>query len=192
MRSLPKIKTLESDRLILRKITLGDAQELFDYAKNPDITKYVFWDAHKTIKESKEFIQQTLKEYKKYNRLMWAVELKEQKGIIGTCGFMLYYPTSKTLEVGYAFNPKFGHHGYAREALNTIIDYSFTNMDIVRIEGICVVENLASAKVMESCHMQFEGIMHDSFVKHDQPYNCKMFAITKRNWEKLNNKNQNG
>ncbi|WP_395473374.1 GNAT family N-acetyltransferase [Spiroplasma endosymbiont of Nomada rufipes] len=183
---LPAIPVLESQRLKLRPITLNDAQALFNYAKNENITKYVPWKAHKSINDSIGFINSLLQEYKQLSSLMWAVQLKddETNTMIGTCGFIRYFTHTKCLEIGYAFNPKEWGKGYAKEALLTAIKYGFENTNSIRIEGSCVKENIASAKTMESVGMKFEGISRSNFIKDGKVSDCKIFSIIRSEYFK--------
>lgn len=188
--SKTKIPQLETSRLILRTIKRKDAKNVFDYAQDQALSKYVFWQPHQSIRDSKRFIKDTIKQYQQPNKFMWAIELKDQNIMIGTCGVMRYYQENKTIEIGYALNPKFQNKGYMKESLQTIINYIFNNLDIIRIQGVCVTENIASEKTMISCKMIFEGILHDNFIKDNQIYDCKLLAITKRNYLK-NSLNKN-
>jgi hypothetical protein len=52
--------TLETERLILRKLEISDAQDIFDYAKHLEVAKYMTWEAHKSIENAKGFIDWTL------------------------------------------------------------------------------------------------------------------------------------
>lgn len=178
---LPEIKT---PRLTLRAIKHKDVKAVFDYAQDKSLSKYVFWEPHQSLHDSKKFIKATIKQYQQPNKFMWAIELKDQNYMIGTCGVMNYYPENKVISIGYALNRKFWGKGYMKEALQATIDYIFNNLDIIRIEGICVTENIASEKTMASCKMIFEGILHDNFIKDNQIYDCKILAITKRNYFK--------
>lgn len=178
---LPIIVAMESKHLILRPITLDDAHGLFNYAKDEIVTKFVPWQPHKTIDDSIKFIQFLRLEYERRSALMWAVQLKSDKTntIIGTCGFIRYYGYSKCLEVGYAFNSKVWGNGYAKEALHAVIKYGFEVTDAIRIEGTCVVDNIASAKTMISVGMQFEGILRSNFIKDGKVSDCKIFSIVR-------------
>lgn len=179
-----KMPQITTPRLILRAIKHQDAKAVFAYAQDKTLSKYLFWQPHQSLHDSKRFIKATIKAYKEPNKFMWAIELKDQKKMIGTCGVMRYYSANQTIEIGYALNPKFHNQGYMKEALQAVINYLFSNLTIIRIQGVCVTENLASEKTMTSCKMIFEGILHDNFIKDNQIYDCKILAITKRNYIK--------
>ncbi|WP_342276355.1 GNAT family protein [Spiroplasma endosymbiont of Nebria brevicollis] len=178
-KQLPIISTIESERLILRPITLDDAPALFNYARDEIVTKFVPWQPHKTIANSIKFIEFLLSEYEARSALMWAVQLRSDKTntIIGTCGFIRYYEHTKCLEIGYAFNHKVWGKGYAKEALLAVIKYGFEVTDTIRIEGSCVVDNIGSAKTMSSVGMQLEGISRSNFIKDGKVADCKIFCI---------------
>lgn len=173
-----EIPTLTSSRIILRALNLNDAKSIFAYASSKAVAQYLFWDTHKTIDDSINFINEILKT----KELTWGIQLKDNPAIIGTCGFIDYNPITKCLKLGYALNQNYWNQGYTKEALMTIINYAFKNLDVIRIEGICVKENIASEKTMLSCNMIFEGILHDNFIKGNEIHDCKIFAITKRNY----------
>lgn len=174
------IPTLTGTRIILRPLTLNDASDIFAYANNPTVAQYVFWEPHTSIEDTKEFLK-TILETKE---LMWGIQLKDEQKIIGTCGFIAWNSITKCLTIGYALQQDYWQKGYTKEALQLIIDYGFNALDAIRIEGICVVENIGSEKTMLSCGMEFEGILHDNFIKGDQISDTKIFAITKRNYLK--------
>lgn len=173
-----EIPNLISSRIILRALKLDDAQNIFEYASTKEVARYVFWEPHKTLADSTNF----LNELTNSKELMWGIQLKDDPKIIGTCGFISENPITKCLTIGYVLNQNYWRNGYTKEALQLIIAYGFNNLDIIRIEGICVVDNLASEKTMLSCNMAFEGTLHDNFIKDNEIYDCKLFAITKRNY----------
>ena len=78
---------LETDRLILRKFTLSDAEAMFHtWASDKDVPRYMRWDAHKTVDETKEVISAWLKNYGKIDFYLWALTIKETDAPIGTLG----------------------------------------------------------------------------------------------------------
>lgn len=48
---------LETERLLLRRMTLDDAGAMFAYASDPAVTRYVLWDTHRSIKDSESFLR---------------------------------------------------------------------------------------------------------------------------------------
>ncbi len=71
------LPTLETERLLLRKITVGDAQDMFQYGSDAEVSRYVTWDAHKTIEDTMEFIGFVLRRYESADLAPWGIVLKE-------------------------------------------------------------------------------------------------------------------
>src|SRR5919202_331418 len=81
------LPTLETDRLILRKMTLDDAEAVFAYASDPEVTRYVIWDAHRSIEDSRAFLELTVQKYESGGEPDWGIVYKGDQRFVGTCGF---------------------------------------------------------------------------------------------------------
>jgi [ribosomal protein S5]-alanine N-acetyltransferase len=57
------LPTLETERLLLRNITLDDVEAMFSYASNDEVTKYVTWDTHRSLADTKQYIEFVLSRY---------------------------------------------------------------------------------------------------------------------------------
>ena len=74
---------METKRLILRKWTEEDAENLYKYAKDPDVGPAAGWPPHKSIEESRAVIRDVFNGAECYaicekenNQAIGAVELK--------------------------------------------------------------------------------------------------------------------
>ena len=78
-------KKLETERLILRKSTLEDADSMFkNWGSDPLVTRYVTWKTHETVEDSLEYLKYIQKEYQEGNTYHWLIVLKENNTPIGT------------------------------------------------------------------------------------------------------------
>ena len=157
---LPILKT---DRLILRKITLEDLDDMFEYASDEEVAQYVTWPAHKTISDTKNFIENILDKYQKKQIAPWGIELKDNGKFVGTIGFISWQTKSNCAEIGYALSKKYWGKGLVTEATKEIMTFGFNKMDLVRIQAKCISDNIASSKVMKKNGMVLEGTMRQSF-----------------------------
>lgn len=179
------LKTLETERLILRKMTLEDAEDMFEYASDPDVAKYTTWDAHQSIKDSKFFLEIVVERYKNRQITDWGIVHKEEGKLIGTCGFAECHLFHSRAEIGYALSRKYWRQGYMSEAVTAIIRFGFQTMNLNRIEARCEVENIASARVMEKVGMQFEGILRQHIFTKGKYCDLKIYSILRQDffWE---------
>ena len=170
---------LETERLLLRKVTMDDAEDMFEYGSNDEVTKYVTWDTHKTIEDARGFIDFILNKYAQQAVAPWGIEEKATGKFIGTIDFFAWNVAFKTAEIGYVIAPDYWGKGITAEAAAAITDFGFEKMELVRIQARCFVANIGSERVMEKIGMQFEGIHRKAMFIKGVHEDLKMYAIVK-------------
>lgn len=161
-----KIPDMETDRLLFRAIRRNDINDVFEYSANPKTSEYLLWEPHNSIEYTKKFIDIVLSKYKigEYND--WAIVLKENNKMIGTCGFTRIDEYNSIAEIGYVLNPKYWGYGIATEAAKKVIAFAFEVLRVNRVEAKFIFGNEASLKVMNKVGMKFEGYQREAmFVK---------------------------
>jgi len=147
---------LYTDRLLLRKFTIDDHEDLYEYLSNSKVVKYEPYDTY-TMEECIEEVKFRAEDE---NQRFWAVCLKENKKVIGHVYFNQEEPMEfNTWELGYVFNPKFYGQGYATEACRRILKYGFEEKKAHRIVAGANVKNESSWKLLERLYMRREGHM---------------------------------
>jgi len=179
-----QLPELETERLRLRKLTLDDAQDMFQYASDPQVTQFTTWDTHKSVEDSIDFITLVLQEYDNADSgWTWAIELKENGKLIGTIGITWSHPEHRRAEIGYAIGRPHWGKGLTTEAAREVIRYGFERMGLNRIEARCVPENVASARVMEKAGMTYEGILREQMFVKGKYDDLKMYSMLKREFD---------
>ena len=59
---------------------------------------------------------------------------------------------------GYWIGEAFAREGYMREAIEAVVHYAFTTLDLSRIEAGCLEENKPSRALLEKCGFKYEGV----------------------------------
>ncbi len=173
-----KVPTLETQRLELRRIRVNDYKDMFEYAKKDSVTKYLLWRSHPDAQYTRDYLSYVQTQYRAGEFYDWAVVLKRTKKMIGTCGFAKFDYDNNSAEIGYVINPLYWRHGYATEAVQRVIDFGFSKLNLHRIEARYIVGNDASRHVMENCGMVFEGIHKSSVYVKEQYMDIGYCAIT--------------
>ncbi len=146
---------LETERLILRRITHDDLEELLQIWGDAE-TMSLF---PKTLnrQEMSEWIDRNLKRYEDFGHGIWAVILKADGVFIGDCGLVIQEVDGvQELEVGYHFNKRFWGQGFAAEAARGCMNYAFYQMNARRIISMIRPENLPSRRVAERNGLKIE------------------------------------
>ncbi|WP_276540977.1 GNAT family N-acetyltransferase [Salipaludibacillus agaradhaerens] len=173
------LPTLTTDRLMLRKITEEDAEDMFYYASDEEVSRYVTWDTHPSLKETKAFIDHILIKYENNELAPWGIVLKETNKLIGTIDFVTWTPAHRVAEIGYALSRKYWGDGIMTEAMKAVVKFGFQSMDLMRIEAKCFDINRGSARVMEKVGMRYEGTMRQAMIVKGKPRNLLLYAILK-------------
>lgn len=95
---------------------------------------------------------------------VWLVINKEKNKIIGDIGFKGKPDKENTVEVGYGIIPSAQKKGFATEAVNEIINWAFSTGKVKRIIAECLIDNLASAKVLEKLHFDKFATKEDMYL----------------------------
>jgi ribosomal-protein-alanine N-acetyltransferase len=154
---------LETQRLLLRAPTRNDARDLFRYAADPLVSRYVVWQRHETIADSRRFLNGVIAENCSKGGLTFAVQDKNSHAMIGTLGFNWIDNENHVAEAGYSFSREYWGKGLATEALRALLGFGFDTLKLNRIEGQCDARNPASGRVMEKCGMRREGILRQRY-----------------------------
>lgn len=160
---------LEGERLLLRPPHMRDAQDLFTYARDPEVARFVLWDAHTSLSVSKEALRGMMRQNRGGLPRAFVMELKAEGRMVGTIGFQAVDMENKRAEVGYSLARRLWGHGLAVEALKLLCDYAFDTLGLSRLEGRHDSRNPASGRVLEKAGFTREGVERQSvFVKGDR------------------------
>jgi len=96
----------------------------------------------------------------------WAIELKDNKKVIGTIDNVAWFPRHYNAEIGFILSKEHWGKGLINEAANKVIEFGFEKMELNKIEAPCMVENVQSQRVLQKLGMRLEGILrHKYFIK---------------------------
>ena len=177
------LEPIETERLILHEMRLTDANDLYEYASDPEVNKYMStWETHKSIEDTKVFINTVIEAQQKNQVRNWCIELKAEKKALGACGFVYWDTKDSRAAFGYVIARKYWNKGIMTEAMNEVIAFGFNKMKLNRIEATCSVENIGSWRVMEKLGMQCEGIHREHVFKRGQFHDVKFYSLLKKEY----------
>jgi RimJ/RimL family protein N-acetyltransferase len=146
---------LETERLILREMTMDDADDLALILSDPETMRY--YPQPYDRRGVEEWIERNLKRYEQYGHGLWAVILKSEQKFIGNCGLTIQGVDGvEELEVGYQFNKNYWGRGLATEAARGCMDYAFNQLGRRRIISMIRPENIPSRRVAERNGLKIE------------------------------------
>lgn len=140
---------LETVNLLLRKLSIKDADKIFEIRSDKLIAKYLDRPVCGSKDEALEFIKKILDGYEKGDVYYWAVCLKEEKELAGTvCLWNILYEESKA-DIGFELLTSYQGRGIMQEAVDKVIDFAFNILKLKIINGEVDPMNTRSIKLME-------------------------------------------
>ena len=155
---------LSTQRLILRRMRITDDVDMYDYARRAEVTRYLLWSPHPDRNYTREYLKYIATRYAAGTFYDWALELKENGRMIGTCGFTAIDAPNECAEIGYVLNPDYHGRELAVEAVREILAFGFDRLMLQRVEAHFIRGNDASLRVMQKVGMTFEGFHRQSML----------------------------
>ena len=162
---------LETERLFLRKMNMGDYDALYKILADSDIMRHYPYTFDE--RRVRGWIERNMERYLRDGFGLWAVCLKDNGEMIGDCGLTLQNIEGEMLpEIGYHIRRDCQRKGYAKEAAKAVMDWAFRNTDYPALYSYCKYTNEASIRTAEAIGMQFDkeypdevnGITHVSVI----------------------------
>ena len=163
---------------------MRDAKDIFRYASDPEVARYVLWEPHRSVSETASFVRDLRVRIRAGYPSSWVVTLRETGLVIGTIGFVWYSTDNNAAELGYSFSREYWNHGYATQALRAVIDCLFSSLPLNRLEAQHDVRNPASGRVMQKCGLTQEGILRGRIMNKGEYIDTALYSVLRSDWEK--------
>lgn len=170
---------LETERFILRKGIVDDAQDIFMLYSDENVVKYIPLTLFTSVEDAIFEINWYDKIFKEKTGLRWVIEETKTKKVIGTCGYLNYENEHNRIEIGYDLKPEYWGKGIMQEALSCIIHFAFTSMGINKIEAKVEPENTSSIRLLEKLNFCQEGILRQHEYENGKYIDLAILSILK-------------
>jgi RimJ/RimL family protein N-acetyltransferase len=157
------MKIIETERTMLRKLTVDDAEFMLDLLNQPSFIKYIGDRNVRNLEQAADYIEtRFIASYKKYGFGLYLVELKSKiqnlNSKIGINGFVKR-DSLPDADIGFAFLPQFCGQGYAFESSVGVMDYGRNILGLKRVLAITSQDNESSGKLLEKIGLKFERLI---------------------------------
>ena len=185
-------KTIETDRLILRKFVEDDAIAAYNnWTSDDKVTEFLRWPTHTDMAITESIINAWIAESVNDDFYQWAIVLKELNEPIGVIGVVDRNESLNMLHIGYCIGSKWWHQGITSEAFSAIIPYLFEEVGANRIESQHDPHNPHSGNVMKKCGLVYEGTLRQADYSNKGIVDACIYSILKGDWTKSNVRKNN-
>jgi RimJ/RimL family protein N-acetyltransferase len=150
---------LETERLILRRLEIGDAEFILGLLNDPSFLRFIGDKGVRTLDDARRYISDgPIASYERFGFGLYLTERKDDGAPIGICG-LLKRESLADVDVGFAFLPRFWSKGYAFEAASAVMAHGRNVLGLGRIVAITSPDNEASIRLLEKLGMRFESMV---------------------------------
>jgi RimJ/RimL family protein N-acetyltransferase len=181
---MKEFPVLYTTRLKLIEIQQEATEAIFDILSRDAVTKYYGRESMKSIEEAEAIIQHFHLIFQEGRGMRWGIVLKNTNQFIGTIGIHNYIPGMKRAEIGFELHPNYWRKGILTEALNSVLEYCFNDLDIYRIGAITFPTNAASNGLLKKIGFQKEGILKGYLYQHNQHNDACVLSLLKPAWKR--------
>ena len=159
----PTYPELTTERLILRKLAIEDENEILLLRSDGQVNRFIDRPKMQTVEESRAFIEKILKNVAVHEVFYWAIEWKNSDKLIWTVCLWNISVEDSSAEIGFELFPDYQGKGIMGEAVARVLEFGFTDMQLMLITGWIHKENVASIKLVEKFHFNRDAELESKY-----------------------------
>lgn len=172
-----------TERLTLRRFTLGDAQAMFDnWASDERVTRYLTWTPHRSLEFTNQLLENWCAAYENPGTYNWVIEYKGKA--IGNISVVCISDKHEYADLGYCMGFDYWNQGIMTEAAKAVINYLFDEIGVNRVGISHAVKNPASGRVAQKCGLTYEGTKREYYKTETGEFlDISDYGILRREWK---------
>jgi ribosomal-protein-alanine N-acetyltransferase len=178
---------IQTERLYLRPIAAGDADALFEARGDAEVMRYWDWPRQDSAEAVRRIFEEHIPELGNGATLWWAVALAPGGLAIGECDLSEIDRHHGRAEVGFLFGRRHWGKGYAREAMEAVIDQGFGALGLERLWARFHAGNEASRRLLERLGFAHEGTLKSHVVRDGARRDCHLYGLLRDTWSARKN-----
>ncbi|MBL4661136.1 MAG: GNAT family N-acetyltransferase [Alcanivoracaceae bacterium] len=170
---------LTSGRIVLAKYKLRDSLPIYQAIKNSllEISPWATWlSPNYSLKSAEDFVALQMKNWT--DNIEFSFTIKDiDNSFLGVISLHIFDPANNVANIGYWINSQYIRKGYCTEAVQLLVVNAFKQLNLIRIELIAGVNNIASQRVAEKAGAQFEGILKNRIRPNGMASDARLYAF---------------
>lgn len=167
----PKEPLIETERLVLRPLTVADAQAVFKWGSDPRVNRFMAYPLAADVETERQWIASNDEEW------AWGICLKSSGQLIGTGAVKPSADEAGYWEMGYNIRYDCWGNGYTTEAMKAILNFAREELSVKKICSKHAVDNPASGRVMEKCGLRFKNYCEYSKLDGSETFKAKLYTL---------------
>lgn len=175
-----------TERLILRRFASSDREPFLQYRQDPEVARYQGWSDY-TREQAVAFVNEMASAEADVpgTWIQIAIGVRETGEMAGDCAVHTCEDDSTRVEIGFTLDRKHQGKGYAREAVNALLEYLFGTLNKRRVTAIVDVRNEPSVRLLEDLGMRREGHFVENIWFKGEWGSEYQYAMLRWEWDRL-------
>ncbi|MCF7807340.1 MAG: GNAT family N-acetyltransferase [Candidatus Marinimicrobia bacterium] len=174
--------SLQTERLTLRPVKESDAEDLYAIFSDPTVMRYGSSTPWTSIDQALKKISLDREALKKSESLILGVIRNDDNKLIGTCSLFDINWQCRRAEIGYILSSKVWGQGYMNEALHTLLDFGFDELNFHRVEADIDPNNKASERILQKLGFTEEGLLRERWIVDGEITDTGFYGLLQREW----------
>jgi len=175
---------IKGKRVFLRALKLSDTARLCFLLNDKEIFENTSFQPPVTFEKEKKFILDSQKKLKKGEEIVWGIDLKKEKTLVGCISLKKIDWIDRKAEVGYWLGKDWRGRGLMTEALGLVLNFSFEKLKLHRIFAFVFSDNIASQRVLEKMGFKKEGELREHKYRFGKWKDAIVFGILEKEFNK--------
>ncbi|MEP1448299.1 MAG: GNAT family N-acetyltransferase [Paraglaciecola sp.] len=184
-----KFPIIETQRLLLNKLTVEDRDTIFAIFSDPKTVEHYDVERFKSVEEADQLMAYFDARFASNTGIRWAIRDKSSGKCIGTCGYTNWNEFDHSAVVGYELSKEYWGKGFATEAVASILDFIFADnfhFYVHRVEALILPTNKPSQQLVKRLGFHFEGKLRGKCYWNNDFHDMDMFGILRHEHRKEN------
>jgi ribosomal-protein-alanine N-acetyltransferase len=180
--ALPAFPQLRGNRLCLRGPRPDDADAVFALFSDPAVMRYWSRPPMTARAEAEGRIAEITEDFDARKALQWAITMRADDEVIGTCTLFRFEPRHRRAEIGYALRSDHWDRGLGAEAAALALDWGFRTLGLHRVEADIDPRNAASRRLLERLGFTSEGLLRERYFVGGVTSDTELFGLLAQDW----------
>ena len=167
---------LISDRFELKPVKSSDIENIYKGLSHPEVIRF-YGVSFESMEETREQMEWYADLIKNKTGVWWTISDKESGSFLGAAGLNDMNLDKGTAEIGFWLLPENWGRGIMKEALSTIIQYSFQTLNLKEIAGFVETENSNCIRIMEKLGFTLKKTLIDAEKKGDKRISLHVYTL---------------
>ncbi len=173
---------LETERMLLRPLQQADAPALLAIFSDPLVMRYWSSAPWQALSEAQAMIERDQRAMAAGEFLRLGVVRKEDDALLGQCCLFKLDQQCRRAEIGYAMAHHAWGHGYMHEALCALVEFSFSQLQLNRLEADIDPRNTNSQRSLERLGFLQEGFLRERWIVEGEVSDSALFGLLLADW----------